>query len=433
MLQAPANRKCVDEQLSCSSHTSFVPQTDGRSLDPALTSNEKYERQFSRLVAAHVDDSKPGLNFSYLRDQYPVPTNHRDVEEQVTAFLESKPWANTPKETLWVFSFGTWDVWHLAALPRSLGEVALDGMAEVLFVQVERLYAAALLEESPAFSDFWGLSPPDLHEKVASGAPTADTRAETEVFRLLIPKILDPSLTPAWRSLRPAPPTPHSKAEHVKNAAYLTGRWNALMKAHMDTWRRSPPPKPAVPSSSTEDNGDRAEARKTKRSDDDDQYLTVPFPRKEGRVFDAPALVLDALIERQLRDTNLHDHLHRGNRSASEPIHFREVRRPCSDDDAGVPPGPASKGAKVLEVVTGVRTGNQAPQPLCEAPEDHLFYTPSRLAARAVKAIAARAAGLARRTLYLAEESQESAVKVGKAKRGSEASFVRVLEGTVTG
>ena len=396
-----------------------MPQTDGKSLDPSLTSKEMYHLQMSRFLSAQLDFSKPGFNYTFLKEQYPVPTHHRDLEEQVTAFLEMNPPKDPPKETLWIFSFGIWDVWHLAALPRSAGETALDGMTKVLFTQVERLYEASLVETSPAFSDFWGFSEPSLLEKVANRTGIADSRREREVFRLLVPSILDPSLTPAWDSLRPSPPAPHSKAEHVKNAAYLTSRWNANVQEQMDGWKRSRPaqhPPVVVRPANDNDDGDRAEARKRSVSTEDEQddILVVPYPKKEGRVFDAPGFVLDTIIERQLRSTNLQDHLHAGNRSESEPIHYREVKRPCSADAT------PTQG-RMLQVLTGMRTGADA-QP-CKEPGQHLFYTPFTIAARGIREIAGRAADLARRELYLAEDA-DYIPGSAKVKRGSEASFI---------
>ena len=43
----------------------------------------------------------------------------------------------------------------------------------------------------------------------------------TKHFRILVPTLFDPSLTPGWHSGRPDIPAIHSKAEQMRNAATL--------------------------------------------------------------------------------------------------------------------------------------------------------------------------------------------------------------------
>lgn len=87
----------------------------------------------------------------------------------------------------------------------------------------------------------------------ASALPSRDVSTEvvnaTDVekssqhtFRIIIPRLFDPTLLPGWLSHRPLPVAPSSIAEQQKNAAYLTDRWNMLLENKMGSWINSPPP-----------------------------------------------------------------------------------------------------------------------------------------------------------------------------------------------
>ncbi|SPO05110.1 uncharacterized protein DNG_07795 [Cephalotrichum gorgonifer] len=370
------------DELRCSSYLSFVPQVDSRTPDPSMISNSLYKEALDNLLAQEFTADTPGFNYTYLRDEYPVPS-HPDLAAQVSSFLNSRRPQDPPKETLWVFNFGFWDTWSLAALPREAAETIIDYMVLGMFDQIELLYRSSLSDTSVAFSDFWGYSSPEVIDKLENNR-LGKSRAETEIFRVLIPETLDVSITPGWHSQRPKPPSPHSLAVHVTNAAYLTERWNAAVRAHVKEWEKLPHPNfDDVPS-----NG-RAEARHKKRADvPAEEPLYAPFPDRSALVFNSPEFVLEAIIEKQMHDTGLVDSTGRGKRPPTDPIHFTEVWRPCSEgDDNG---DEASGGWK---------------KP-CATPDEYLFQTPFSISDKGIREVARRAGEQAKETLYLGDAKE---------------------------
>lgn len=369
-------------QLHCSSYLSFVPQANSPTPDPALISNSLYKEAFDNLLAQKFKSDEPGFNYTWLRDQYPVPA-HADLGSQVSSFLGTRRPRDPPKETLWVFSFGAWDVWNLAALPREFAETVIDYMILHLFEQIELLYRSSLSDRSIAFSDFWGYSSPDVINKLQRNQLT-DARAEMETFRVLIPETLDISVTPGWHSDRPRPPAPHSLAVHMTNALYLTDRWNAAVKAHATEWEKLP-----NPTVHGVDTSHRAEARRSKRSvERAESPLYAPYPRRKALVFDAPEFVLESMIETQMHDTKLVDSTGRGTRPDADPLRFSDVAKPCLEAGAA-----------------------------CRAPDRYLFQTPFSLTARGMKEVAVRGAAAAMETLYLKDAQPELSQGAGEAKK----------------
>src|SRR3569833_1010617 len=242
-LHPPPNTD-VPFQLKCSTYLSFVPP--GRSL----VSNRLYENTVGSILNASVRGTAPGKDFSYLSEVYPVQWDVPDFEAQVSAFLSLPRPARPPKETLWVFSFGTWDIWSLAALPDFEAIPLSDSLVADVYRNIERLYNASLDARSIAYSDYFRegrVSPAAAALNLTvedTGKPAAVPwgDAEMEPFRILVSTVFDPSLTPGWQLLRPALPKAHSKAEQMRNAASLTNRWNMGMRNAMDTWVKTPPP-----------------------------------------------------------------------------------------------------------------------------------------------------------------------------------------------
>lgn len=286
----------------------------------------------------------------------------------------------------------------LSALPRETAEPVIDYMARHLFEQIELLYKSSLVDSSVAFSDFWGYAEPEVIEKLRT-ASLGKSRSEMEMFRVLIPTTLDVSIMPGWNSHRPQPPKPHSLAVHMTNAAYLTKRWNAAIAAHIVEWEKMPPP---YGDGDDEVGDDRAETRKRSldgrangiKSDDtgedpnDPNPLLAPFPRRKALVFDSSNFVLEAIIEQQLRDSNLSDKLGRGSRPPMDPLRFEEVWHPCSEGNV------EEGGGKWLKVGGGWRRP-------CRSPDQYLFQTPFTVNDRATREIARHATEAVKTELYL--------------------------------
>ncbi|MBE3048041.1 hypothetical protein IMZ48_37140 [Candidatus Bathyarchaeota archaeon] len=372
-------------QLSCSSYLSFVPQADSNTPDPALISNSLYKEALDNLLAQKFEANEPGFDYTWLLDQYPVPA-HADLGSQVSSFLASRRPRDPPKETLWVFDFGAWDVWTLSALPREFAETVVDYMVLHLFEQIELLYRTSLSDSSIAFSDFWGYSSPDVIRKLQGGQLT-DARPEMETFRVLIPETLDVSMTPGWQSERPRPPPPHSLPVHMTNALYLTDRWNAAVRAHTTEWEKLPHP---TAEEVEVDTVHRAEARMGKRGAVErvEEPLYAPYPRRKALLFNAPEFVLEAMIEKQMHDTKLNDTTGRGTRPESDPLRFSEVAKPC------------------------VGAGKA-----CGEPDQYLFQTPFSLTERGMREVARRGAAEAREALYLEDSKPEAGQEGGEFKK----------------
>lgn len=255
-------------ELDCSTYISLAPKAPSR----ALSSNTLYASV--ALPKADTDPAKPtppGLDYSFYPELFPVPSDVPDFSKQVTEFLSRPRPQLLPKETLWVFNFGHWDIWNLAALPLKTSQPVVEAMVDEIVLNIERLYNAAMDESSIAHSDFLlhnstaaassgaGKAAKDRADAVAKGGKStvADAQAiaeaqatardepeEKETFRIVVPMIFDQTLAPGWRTERPSVPAPHSKAEQQRNAATLTELWNAKLQMVVTEWVKKENPKP---------------------------------------------------------------------------------------------------------------------------------------------------------------------------------------------
>jgi len=227
----------------------------------SVSSKTLYAHGVESVLNETAERSSPGLDYSYLSAHYAPKWQTLDFMDQVDRFLAMPKPRHAPKETLWVFNFGFWDVWSLSALPIPAGKAAADVMTRDFFEQVERLYEASTDPRSIAWSDVqYTPAPPEPEtsaeagneeapsegptekrgEESAGDEPEAGLSAEdtTEYFRLLIPRVMDPSLLPGWRDLRAQLPKVHSKAEQMRNSAELTEHWNDRIVDGLVEWVR---------------------------------------------------------------------------------------------------------------------------------------------------------------------------------------------------
>ncbi|KKF97575.1 hypothetical protein CFO_g67 [Ceratocystis platani] len=192
------------------------------------------EHAIDTATNSKIDLSVPGYDYTFIKEQYPMP-KHPDLLDQVTSFVSSPQPSTNPKDTLWVFNFGTWDIWYLSALPRDLATHYIDSLVIRIFSQLDFLYQESLNERSIAFSDFWHYSSQELVDKTRNSYADWEPQ-EIENFRVLLPQLFDISVSPGWNEVRPAPPEPHSKAEQDRNALFLTNRWNEMIAQHISEW-----------------------------------------------------------------------------------------------------------------------------------------------------------------------------------------------------
>ncbi|KAM0335084.1 hypothetical protein ACHAQA_000118 [Verticillium albo-atrum] len=300
----PGWTEALCAELRCTSHESLVPNLNLPSQ--ALTSNSLYKPALQKLLDPGDDKVNSGLDYRYVDQQYPLSST-ADLAEQVSEFLKRPKSNNPPKETIWVFSFGTWDIWTLAALPRDVAQTLIDSMVDQLFVQIELIYKASLSSDSPAYSDFWAYTNTSVLNDLSEN-PSADA---VESFRIVIPEVFDPSLTPGWHAQRPSPPTPHNKAEHMVNAAFLTDHWNSEVSGRMDAWIRLPDPEPedddVVPKQPKDAQGKpyfgfwNPSEKAPSASGASTDTLLVPYPRRAGLLANTTSFLNEVIVESQLR------------------------------------------------------------------------------------------------------------------------------------
>ncbi|KAI0484578.1 hypothetical protein GGR56DRAFT_680146 [Xylariaceae sp. FL0804] len=272
------------KELECEQHISQVPVTDGPG--GALLSSSLYQAALNRIASSAADRSSSSsaadsgtaaaaLDWSWAADHYPVPARD-DLTAQIAAFLAGPAPATPPRETLWVFSFGYWDVWHLAALPRRLATEVVDAAVAHLFSQIEFLYEEAQVRGSVAFSDLYlDQSPSNHHHQqqqqqqqrddvdesvpdnnndnnnngtaaaAGGGIPAPAPARARASFRVLVPRLFDVSLAPGFAASRghpSPPPPPHASADQLRSAAFLTRYWDAAVADTAAVWLASPDP-----------------------------------------------------------------------------------------------------------------------------------------------------------------------------------------------
>ncbi|XXG97499.1 hypothetical protein Hte_003803 [Hypoxylon texense] len=359
------------QQLDCALYLSFIPLIDNEG--GAVVSNSLLEAAVTRTLSVD-NDTFGGLDYSWLLEQYPIPS-HQDLLHQIDAFLASPRPPRPPRETLWVFDIGFWDVWNLAALPRKLATHIIETQMQHVFSYIELLYDEAHNNESVAFSGYY--AGVDLE--------TAISTLPRPSFRIFIPKPFDVSLTPGFESARFAPPPPHTKAEQMRNAAFLTRHWDKVVQEMVNGWIRLPDPE------EVNDDDDALSGIK-----DADLLLnkknvkiggiSVPPARREAITYDTTGYIQELMVEWQLRNADLVDHNGVGSAAAAEG--YSDVWEPCI------------KRYDVFDNSRSNSTGNatdSTPWSVCEAPEQHLFWTEFTVNRRAIFEIGSRAADVFRR------------------------------------
>ncbi len=262
-----------------------------------------------------------------------------DLATQIQSYVALPVPKNEPTETIFVISFGFWDIYDFARLDYPLSQNGTDNSVKELFAQLDILYNHFVTK----------LSRPSTSNGADSvnSTTTNDPKIKpTSKFRVIIPKVFDPTLLPGWVTLRPPPPAPSNVAEQQKNAFYLTERWNTLVENQVAAWLASPPP--AAPGQEV--------------SHDDIRDPTSPSPDNQEPVitkdvfyYDLPKLLLDIIIEHQLEDEGLSDASGLGKgESPFESVYEPCVREAEEEDTDG------------LVDLSGML--------VCKEPEDFLFW-----------------------------------------------------------
>jgi hypothetical protein len=247
-----------------------------------------------------------------------------DLAAQIQSFIEL-PVPEEAGETLFVVSTGFWDIYTFASLDKELGENLTDTSINALFANLDTLYT-----------------------HYATSLPSS-TNLKPQ-FRILLPKVLDPSLSPGWLSLRPLPLKPSSIAEEQKNAAYLTARWNLAIENRLTMWLKSSSeiaasktkekPKPDIPREDVRGFTSHYSGAVISAESRRDDQVQAPGEGqvevlKDAFYYDLPSYLLDIIIEHQLEDEGLSDASGLG--TGESP--YESVYEPCVAEVEGEPEG----------------------------------------------------------------------------------------------
>ncbi|KAI1272608.1 hypothetical protein F5Y07DRAFT_412302 [Xylaria sp. FL0933] len=390
-------------KLGCDTYLSFVPQTDG--MGGAVMSNQFVDGAYKRVSASSVvlnqDDNTVKLDYSWIPEQYPKPYQH-DLAAQIDYFLASSQAHRASTGSLWVFNVGYWDIWYLTALPRKLATEVLDSSIRDLFFQIERLYQATQgrkLVTSPWPSHTHPSDPTDTGSK-AGDTPRAP-------FRIFLTRVFDISLTPGFASTRPSPPRPHSTTTQLRNAAFLTKYWNALLEASAKEWLATSDPEdwpvtdkidiqvieatvgkhPLGKTEGSKKGKGKAKGKKENEGEKDngrnrssqgsDGNFTLP--RRRLASYGLASYLQELMIDRQLRNTDLFDH--NGLGAGPPEDGFIDITMPCVLKVAG---HGIAKGGEVGDAGREIS--------VCQDPDNYLFYTEFTVSPRAIHEIGVRAA-----------------------------------------
>ncbi|KAI1802312.1 hypothetical protein F4811DRAFT_563298 [Daldinia bambusicola] len=351
-------------QLNCGTHLSFTPLNDYDG--GSIVSNSLFEAALARTSSAD-NSTLSGLDYSWLAFNYPVPP-HQDLFHQVEDFLASPRPLYPPRNTLWVFNIGYWDIWHLAALPRKLAMHMVETQAQQVFSYIELLYEEAHKNDSVAFSECY--------------VDTAKTTSGRPPFRVFIPKPFDISLTPGFVDTRPIPPPPHTRAEQMRNAAFLESYWDKVLQDMLHEWERLP---------GKEEVGDEDDLSEIK---DADLLLSkkalrtnkhgIPSARREAITYDISGYLRELIVERQLRHAGIVDH--NGVGSATVADGYSKISEPCIRRNNTS--GNENKSTK---------DNTHDEWSVCDTPDEYLFWTDFTVSRRAVFEMGRRAADLVKR------------------------------------
>ncbi|KAF7542546.1 hypothetical protein G7Z17_g11478 [Cylindrodendrum hubeiense] len=375
------------KQMNCTSHISFVPTGES---SHGLVSNDIYAHEISALNSITSETNitdQPALDYDFVGEQYPVPDSP-DLTQQIKAFLAMPPPDAVPHETLWIFTFGTWEIWNMATLPLGDAEELVDSMTTHLFAQIEHLYKHSLGPDSIAFSDFWSnATESQVRELAAPDASASVDDRKLESFRILIPKLFDISLTPGWRG-RPVPPFPNTEAEHTRNAVWLTRYWNQAIDTRLSAWKDKRAQKPDGVIDETDGHVvKRAEEGADKQSHSIFDYLPAamrskalnateaaaerviyaPYPLRNGLQIDPTKTILNAMTEEEMQRAEIRDSQGRGTLSTNDSLRFLDVWTPC-----------------VRAITEDLTVDMEEVTEECSIPHDHLFYDAFTIGQRAI-------------------------------------------------
>ncbi|QSZ33288.1 hypothetical protein DSL72_002876 [Monilinia vaccinii-corymbosi] len=285
-----------------------------------------------------------------------------DFEAQIKSFVALPQPEHKLKETIFVISFGTWDVWHYAALNYSDALVAQEKAVADMFVQLDKLYAhhRATLEAT------------HLSENEHNGSRSAPKPQ----FRVVIPKLFDPTMLPGWLSQRPPPMKPSNVAEVQKNAIHLLREWDAQVEHSIKSWFASTPkattssvsakPKQEKVVSLVEEIQGPSRGRKSAKKLQGNAGMSPP--RKDIFYYDLNQFLTEIILEHRLEDGGISDATGLGTQESP----YVSVSDPClREGDSGGERRMAKGGGSMEETGDALEINGYL---VCESPDEHLFW-----------------------------------------------------------
>ncbi|CAK7564573.1 MAG: hypothetical protein SEPTF4163_002467 [Sporothrix epigloea] len=329
---------------------------------------------FTDEVLRDSKDKAAADDFSFISNEYPNSLDTPDLYTQVNRFLGQPPPQRAPKETVYVFTPGMWDVWSLAAFPDDKAQSYLMSLVFDLFMIIEMLYDAAHNPKSIAYSNYTQspINEKDANQMTSTIVSRAGSDSEldwedeaTQPFRVVVPFLFDPSLVPGWKLDRPRAPALHTESEQMRNAVRLTKRWNDQVADEMSKWIKKnttfvhPEDRsrsaaeaaaaaptaatikgkrdvPTMPETSTRKRRDNNGDGKSSGNENSSDRSLSPTLLRDGVIFRMADYLMDMMIDSQMQTQGLSDS--KGFGKFSKVDRFSEVSKPCVvPESAGLP------------------------------------------------------------------------------------------------
>jgi hypothetical protein len=270
-----------------------------------------------------------------------------DLAAQIQEFLSSEA-RSTEDNTLFALSFGFWDVYHLASLDYELAQnMTADAVGQLVY-QINILY-------SHYTEDFYNRT-----------ANENATTSDPPPFRLVIPRLFDPTLVPGWLSQHAILPSPSNVAEQQKQAVYLAERWNSRLENALGSW---------VADGADAEGDDPNELGASEPAANETVISSQwELPRKDIFYYDLPQYLLDIMVEHQLEHARQSDAAGLG--KGQSP--FISVSEPC-----------LKKGSAGQE-----GAGDGVRNTVCAEPQVYLFWDEFNLGGAANEGIGKKVAGM---------------------------------------
>ncbi|THV43717.1 hypothetical protein BGAL_1025g00010 [Botrytis galanthina] len=394
------------EELSCTSKINLAvsqPASSYPSSPPtgAFSSNKVYLSSIENTAGQNNNETK-------ITPESMLP----DLEAQVKSFIALPLPKKKLRETIFVVSFGTWDVWHYASLDYTKAQEAQKKAVTEMFAQLDNLYA---------------------HHRETLGVThlIEIPRNKSHIvpkpqFRIVIQKLFDPTMLPGWISQRPIPLRPSSVAEHQKNAVSLVRDWDNSVENLIKPWFASTPeatttsewaePAPApeeqgsgdaVPETFDQNEGQQSQSQEKRESEgvvEAEGKLEIPPPQKDIYYYDLNRFLTEIIIEHQLEDEGLSDASGLGTKESP----YVSVYDPCvraGDNGASKKRGPGEKrksgkinsgsekrgemkDTKALPDINGLL--------VCEQPDEYLFWDDFNMGGQAKETVGKEIAKMVR-------------------------------------